>query len=452
MVPDFARRAIRITLMPQGRRGLMQIDSDVLVVGGGVAGVCAAVAAARAGARCMLVERNGFLGGAATAAAVSQFMGWRTERGTQVIAGLGQEIVDRLVARGGSNGPDWGLLSGGVRMDRVVFDPDILKVVFDEMLLDAGVTPLFHSMASGAERNGRAIKSVSFLTKSGTIAVTPKIVVDTSGDLDVLHMAGCEMLPLEDGEQLQPATAYFRMGPIDFDVYDKLTSDQRTAIARKGVDAGALGRLAISCYPVPGTRDAWFNVTRIPIDGTDAFALSRGEMEQRRQALAAAAFIGANVPGCIGARLTAFAPQLGIRETRRVRGHVVVTEDDLRSGREFPDSIAIASFPIDVHETDGPGTRLERVGGPDHVYRIPLGALIPVSLDNALAAGRGVSATHTAFSALRIMPQSMAMGQAAGVAAALASSRNTPVDQLAFDLVRAELRKGGAILEPPAAA
>jgi hypothetical protein len=430
----------------------MQLDTDVLVIGGGVAGVCAAVAASRAGARTTLVERNGFLGGAATAAAVSQFMGWRTAAGAQVIAGLGQEVVDRLVACGGSNGPDYGLLSGGIKMDRVVFDPDILKVVFDDMLLDAGVVPLFHSMASGVEHRDRTIKSVSFLTKSGTIAFTPKLVIDTSGDLDVLHMAGCEMLSLEEGEQLQPATAYFRMGPIDFNIYNALTSEQRTTIARKGVEDGALGRLAISCYPVPGTQDAWFNVTRIPVDGTDVFALSRAEMEQRRQALAAARFIGTNVPGCIGARLLAFAPQLGIRETRRIRGHVVVNEDDLRSGRRFPDSIAIASFPIDVHETNGPGLRLERVGGPDHVYHIPLGALIPLGLDNALAAGRGVSATHTAFGALRIMPQAMAMGQAAGTAAALASQRNAPPEKLPFGLVRDELLKNGAILEPPNAA
>lgn len=114
----------------------MHLETDILVVGGGVAGVTAAVAAARAGSRTMLVERNGFLGGAATAAAVNQFMGWRTAAGTQVIAGLGQEVVDRLVALGGSNGPDYGMLSTGLKMDRVVFDPDILKVVFDEMLLD----------------------------------------------------------------------------------------------------------------------------------------------------------------------------------------------------------------------------------------------------------------------------------------------------------------------------
>jgi len=428
----------------------MRLETDVLVVGGGVAGVCAAVASARAGAKTMLVERNGFLGGAATAAAVTQFMGWKTASGKQVIAGIGQEIVDRLVAKGGSEGPDWGMLSTGLMMDRVIFDPEICKIVFDEMLTDAGVTPLLHSMASGVERQGRTVTQVSFLTKSGIIDVAPRIVVDTSGDLDVLHMAGCEMLSLDEGEQLQPATSYFKMGPIDFAVVNALTHEERQAIARRGVEQGALGRYAISCYPHPGTDDGWFNVTRITVDGTDAFALSRAEMEHRRQALAAAEFISANVPGCEKARLNGFAPQLGIRETRRVRGHVVVSEDDLRSGDAFPDSIAIASFPIDVHETNGPGTRLERVGGPDHVYHIPLAALIPVSFDNALAAGRGVSATHAAFGALRIMPQAMAMGQAAGAAAALASTRNSTVKDVPFDLVREQLLANGVILEPPA--
>jgi hypothetical protein len=427
----------------------MKIDTEVLVVGGGVAGVCAATAAARAGARTTLVERNGFLGGAA--AAVNQFMGFRNAAGRQVIAGLGQEIVDRLVAQGGSNGPDWGMLSTGLMMDRVMFDPDILKVVLDELLLDAGVTPLFNSVVSGAERQSRTLAEVSVVSKSGFIHFNPKVVIDASGDLDVLHLAGCEMLPLEAGEELQPATLCFRMGPIDFEVYEALGHEERAAIARRGVEEGALGRLAISGYAVPGTRDAWFNVLRIAVDGTDAFALSRGEIEQRRKALAAARFIGANVPGCIGAKLSGFAPQLGIRETRRVRGHVVVTEADLRTGRRFFDSIAMASFPIDVHETHGQKTRLERIGGPDHVYHIPLRALIPVSFDNALVAGRGISATHTAFGALRIMPQAMAMGQAAGVAAALASAGNMSVLEVPFDRLRAQLLADSVILDPPQA-
>jgi hypothetical protein len=418
----------------------------VLVVGGGVAGVCAAVAAARQGAATAIIERNGFFGGAATASAVVQFMGWKTAGGTPLIGGIAQEIVDRLVTAGGSAGPDIGLLSTGMPIDRVVFDPDILKVVFDEMMLDAGVTVLFHSQVSAVERSGRAILRVALLTKSGELTFEPKVVVDASGDLEVLHRANCEMLPLDDGETLQPASMYFRMGPADLGPYNAMSHDERMAISRRGVAEGALGRLAISCYAVPGSHDAWFNVTRIAVDGTDAFALSAAEMQGRRESLKAARFIAANVPGFEQARLNGFAPQLGIRETRRARGHVVVTEDDLRHGKIFPDAIALAAFPIDVHDARGVDTRLERVGGPDHRYSIPLRALVPVSLDNALVAGRGISATHAAFGALRIMPQAMATGQAAGVAAALAVRGNAPPVELPFKNVRQALIDGGAIL------
>jgi hypothetical protein len=420
---------------------------DVLVIGGGVAGVCAAVAAARGGADTMLVERIGFLGGAATAAAVNQWMGWKTEGGQQIIAGLGQELVERLVTRGGAPGFGWATLSTGLRIDSVHFDPEILKVVLDDILTEAGVTTLFHAIASGADRQSRTITAVRFLTKGGELTVTPRIVIDTSGDLDVLHAVGCEMLPLEEGEELQPGSTYFKMGPLDLGPYDAMSAEERLVIARRGVAQGVLGRLAISCFPVPGTQEAWFNVTRFPVDGTDPFALSRAEMKGRRMALAAAQFMAANVPGFEKGRLTGFATQVGIRETRRVRGRVVVTEQDLRDGRRFPDTVAIAAFPIDVHETRGVETRLERMGGPDHHYSIPLGSLIPESLDNALVAGRGLSATHTAFGALRIMPQAMATGQAAGVAAALSVSRNAPPAELPASLVQEELRTGGAILE-----
>jgi len=423
---------------------------DVLVVGGGVAGVCAAVAAARGGAETLLVERIGFLGGAATAAAVNQWMGWKTEAGQQIVAGLGQELVDRLVARGGAPGFGWATLSTGLRIDSIHFDPEILKVVLDDILAEAGVTTLFHSSASGVDHQGRTITAVRFLTKGGELTVTPRIVIDASGDLDVLHAAGCEMLPLEEDEELQPGSTYFKMGPLDLGPYNAMSAEERLVIARRGVEQGVLGRLAISCFPVPGTQEAWFNVTRFPVDGTDPFALSRAEVTGRRMALAASHFMAANVPGFERGRLTGFATQVGIRETRRVRGRVVVTEADLRAGRRFADTIAIASFPIDVHETRGVQTRLERMGGPDHHYAIPLGCLIPESLDNALVAGRGLSATHTAFGALRIMPQAMATGQAAGVAAALAVTSNAPPAELPVGIVQEVLRAGNAILEAAA--
>jgi hypothetical protein len=256
---------------------------DVLIAGGGMAGVCAAIASARQGASTVLVERIGFLGGAATAGAVVQFMGWKTAGGEHIIRGVAQEIADRLIAAGGSNGFEWFTMSTGLRMDRLEFDPEILKLVLDEMVLEAGVIPLFHSQILGVERAGSRISTVKVLTKSGEMVFEPRVVIDASGDLDLLQSAGCEMLDLEPGEELQPASMVFRMGPIDFEVFNRLTAEEKMKISKRGVAEHGLGRFALHCNQVPGTNDGWFNVTRLTVDGTDAFALSRAEMGAARR-------------------------------------------------------------------------------------------------------------------------------------------------------------------------
>jgi flavin-dependent dehydrogenase len=151
----------------------MRLSFDVFVGGGGVAGVCAAIAAARAGARTLLVERNGFLGGATTAGAVNQFIGWQTAAGKQVVAGIGQEIIDRLKARGAGTDIQAWRMSTGLRMDRVEFDPEVLKVVLDELILEAGVTPLFNTWLFNVERQQSVITKVRLLSKSGEIVVRP---------------------------------------------------------------------------------------------------------------------------------------------------------------------------------------------------------------------------------------------------------------------------------------
>lgn len=419
---------------------------DVLVAGGGMAGVCAALAAARAGARTLLLERGAYFGGVATASAVVQFMGWKTAGGEHIIGGIAREIADRLIVRGASPGFDWYTMSTGTRMDRLEFDPEVLKLVLDEMLTEAAVVPLLHSWVSRVEVSGGRITAVQALTKSGLLEFRPKVVIDATGDMDVLTAAGCEMLPLEAGEELQPASLMFRMGPIDFERIDAITPEEAREIARRGVESGCLGRLALSCNRIPGTADGWFNVTRLAVDGTDAFSLSRAEIEGRRQAFAGARFITENVPGCSSARMKALAGAVGVRETRRIRGLTVVTEADLRSGRIFPDAIGMSAFPIDLHHSGEHVSTIERLGGDAHRYTIPLGALIPVDIANGLAVGRGISATHTALAALRIMSTVMLMGQAAGVAAAQACTGGTAIRDLPFPPLRAALAGAGAVL------
>src|SRR3990167_9776495 len=335
-------------------------------------------------------------------------------------------------------------MSTGHRMDRVEYDTEVLKVVLDEMPHAAGVRVLLHSQLAQESRRGRAISSVSVLTKGGMLDVRARLFIDSSGDLDLMARAGAPFLGLEDGETLQPATMMFRLGPIDFAAFDGMNGETKSRLAARGVAAGALPRAALPCSRVPGGDDGWVNVTRVSIDASDPFALSTGEREGRRQALNAARFIAANVPGCRTARLVSFAPQLGIRETRRIAGLYTLTADDLRRGAEFTDTMALGAYPIDVHHSDDDAITFEELGT-DHAYALPYRMAVPQGLDNALVAGRGLSATHEAHGAIRVMPTAMAVAHALGTAAALLADANRPADQLDPATLREKLRASGAI-------
>lgn len=429
----------------ESQSSMNPIDCDVLISGGGMAGTVAAIAAARQDVRTVLFERHGFLGGAATAGAVGQFVGWETKAGRRIIAGIAEDIVQRLQAMGGSSGHGHFVMSTGHRMDRVEYDTEILKVVLDEMTCEAGVRVLLHCQLAEVSRRGRALQAATLLTKGGLLEIRARQFVDASGDLDLMARARAPFLGLGEDETLQPATMMFRLGPIDFMTFDGLDARTKATLAARGVAEGALPRAALHCSRVPGTKDGWFNVTRIAIDASDPFALSDGEREGRRQALAAARFITDNVPGCSAARLVSFAPQLGIRETRRIQGLVTLTGDDLRRGAEFVDTMALGAYPIDVHHTGDANITFEELG-PDHVYALPYRIAVPEGLDNALVAGRGLSATHEAHGAIRVMPTAMAVAQAVGTAAALLAASNQPAAALDPASLRERLRDDGAIL------
>lgn len=408
----------------------------------------AAVAAARRGARTLLVERYGFLGGNATAGAVGQFNSWQTAAGRRVVAGLADEVVSRLRAREGAGGHEVFVMSNGHRMDRIEYAPEILKLVLDDMVSEAGVELLLHAQLLDVAREGRRVREVSFLTKGGVVAVAPRVLVDASGDVDALRRAGARFLELESGQALQPATMMFRFGPIDFKRFEAIPKDQRDALARTGFEGGELARAALHASRDPYSQDAWFNISRLGIDATDAFALSRAEVEGRRQAWRAASFLRTRVPGCEAGRLRAFATQVGVRETRRIEGDHVLTAQDLLRPVRFDDAIAAGAYPIDIHPATGAGLDYQPMGD-DHAYQIPYRSLLPVSLDNALVVGRGVSATHEALAAIRVMTISMAVGQAAGTAAGMASEVAGPPQVRAInrDALRASLRTQGACLE-----
>ncbi|MFT3719304.1 FAD-dependent oxidoreductase [Pseudorhodoferax sp.] len=423
------------------------MDAEILVCGGGVAGAMAAVAAARQGAQVLLLERYGFLGGNATAGAVAQFNSWQTANGRRVVAGLAQEVVERLRRYGAAGEHHAFVMSTGHRMDRVEYAPEVLKLVLDDMVAEAGVQPLLHAVLVAVERQGRRIASVQVATRSGVATLRPQVVVDASGDMDAMRQAGAPFLELDAGEALQPATMMFRFGPVDFARFDALPAGEVARLAQQGFAQGHLARAALHAARDPFSSDGWFNISRLAIDATDALALGRAEIEGRRQAWRAAQYLRAAVPGCEAGRLLAFGTQVGVRETRRVQGEHLLTAEELLQPVAFDDAIAAGAYPIDIHPAAGGELEYAALGA-DHAYQIPYRSLLPQGLDNAIVAGRGISATHRALAAIRVMTISMAVGQAAGTAAALAvrMPRAAALRQVPVDALRRRLLADGACL------
>ncbi|MEQ9199613.1 MAG: FAD-dependent oxidoreductase, partial [Rhodospirillales bacterium] len=360
--------------MPQPETGLSPVDADVVIMGGGMSGVAAALAARQAGSRVLLAERHGFLGGAATAGSVAQFVGWTTRSGRRVIRGIAEQIVDRLVSEQGAHGLDTFVMSTGHLMNRVQYDPEILRAVLDDLLTEAGVTVLFHATLSGVRMHGDRLAAVQIATQKGLLDLEARSFIDATGDMALLGRAGAGFL--ESGSAgPQPATMMFAMAPVDFTRLDRVTPDQRRDIVQRGLTSGDLPRAALHYSRVPESDVAWFNISRVTVDATDPFSMSAGEMEGRRQARRIARFLRASLPGCEAARLSQTAPQLGVRDTRRTAGDYVLTADDLRTGRVFEDTICCGAYPIDIHHPNGSGLTIEEFGE-DHFYRIPYRSLL----------------------------------------------------------------------------
>ena len=453
-------------------RSASRPDADVIVAGGGPAGVCAAIAAARNGADVLLVERGNCLGGMATRGLVGPFMTCYDRTGSvQIVRGLFGEIVERLVARGGAIHPrhchagtaftSW-IASGH---DHVTpFEPEALKLLLDEMCAEAGVRVLFHADFADPLMDGRRIVGARVFTKAGMRDVRAKVVVDATGDGDVAFRAGA---PTEFGDpesgRIQPASLFFRIGNCDFAAITADIEAHRSDFYRKdGVNyrslhwriaearaAGdwTLDRVSIGLFR--GVReDEWFiNTSRIMgVDSTDPESWSAAEAEGRAQVDQIFRFFRKYVPGCADARLLCTGSTVGIRESRHVLGEYRLTVDDCLDGRVPEDSVLLASNSVDVHGRFGPRSNEYVPMRHGDWYGVPYRCLVPLEVEGLLVAGRCLSATSDAAGAVRVMPPCMAMGEAAGVAAALAASRGTTPRAVPAADIRAELVRRGVAL------
>lgn len=427
---------------------------QVVVVGSGSAGSSAAIAAARSGVTTLLVEKLPFLGGTSTAV-LDTFYGFYTpgSRARKVVGGVADDVVGALrtlgpvVERPNTYGAGTG----------ITYHPDHLKVAWERLVTQAGADVLLHAMLQEVEvRDGR-VEALVIATKAGLRVVHGDLFVDASGDADLCHFAGFGYERAGDTDPAQTLTTTFRMANVDgaardavprteierlmaaaaesgdYDLPRREGSDHRTPV--RGMTATVMTRLDAYRRAVDGTVST----------ATDPAFLTAAEIAGRRQALEYVRFLVDRVPGYAGASLAAFGTQIGVRETRRVYGDVRVTREDVLGARRFEDTIGLCGAPIEDHH-GGADTHWQYL--PDgEVVGIPYRALVVRDSDNTLVAGRCFSATHDAHASIRSMGQCMAMGQAAGTAAALASARGLSPRSLPIDLLRDRLRADGAILE-----
>ncbi len=444
---------------------------DVIVCGGGLTGVCAATAAARNQARTLLVEQTGVLGGTMTNNLVGPMMSFHSAK-EQVIRGLAQEVVDRLIALGAS--PGHVIDNTGYVETVTPFDNEVLKLVAQRMVLESGAELLYHAHIEDVILQGQTIQGLVIRHKGGVEKLFGRVMIDSSGDADVAYLSGapCEMGRASDG-LVQPVSLMFKVGPVNLPAvmeYMRQHPDE-CCLGEKGTDAylgqqviavcgfSALLQRSIQAGEIPLRREdvlffssgvpdeVTINMSRIAgVNPLDAWDLTRAEVVGREQVYAIMAFLRSKVIGFEKAHILSTGTGVGIRESRRVMGEYVLTQEDVLQNRHFADAILRNSYPIDIHAS----TPDDPYGGgfvePGQFYEIPYRCLVPQKVEQLLVAGRCISTTHEAQGSIRTSPTCMAMGQAAGTAAALSIREETSPRNIKTDLVRQVLVQQGAFL------
>jgi hypothetical protein len=424
---------------------------EIVVLGGGPAGIAAAAAAGALGRKTLLIERYGFLGGMGTAAGVTNFCGLHANvHGDirQVVHGVADDLLGRIDALGGLNEPH--TIFGKTKAQ--AYDTAAYKCAADDLLGARKVDVLFHALAAGVVMNGERIDALLVETKSGRVAVRGNIFIDCSGDGDLASFTGAPFeLGDADGNMLYP-TMMFRLNGVDPETAGEAWKTIPALMDEAEQRGERFPRKGAIVRPMKHETEWRVNVTQLrsgngrAIDGTDARELSAGEIEGRRQAQAFFEFLKANAPGFADSYVVDIPPQLGIRETRRVTGHYSLTRDDVLSCASFDDTIGVNGWPIEAHVAGDVVWGWPDIPGSRGFNHLPYRMLLPLKIDNLLVAGRCASMTHEGQSAARVSGACFVMGEAAATAAHLALGAG--VDPAHVDVRRLQqtLDKNGVFL------
>lgn len=442
------------------------MNYDVIVCGGGPSGVVAALSAKRNGARVLLIEASGIFGGNTTQSLVSPWMTFHDNK-SQVIKGIAQEIVDKLVKIGGSIGH----IKDPIRFaDSITpVDTESVKTVLFEMLDQAQVDVLLHAFISDVVVVDNKLKSVVATTKSGKLSFEATVFIDATGDGDVAYLAKVPFQLGREKDQLtQPMTMMFHVANVDLKAiraYIKKNSNEfhDTQVLDDGYLAASgffsivkekqqSGQLAIPrdrvlLFQEIRENQVSINMTRIQgKSGVNAFELSSAEVEGRRQIQIAFSFLKKNIPGFKDSYILRTPSKIGVRETRHITGEYTITKEDILNQQTFEDAICVSAFPIDIHAPQSTGLELDNFSH-SKKYEIPLRCMIPKLIDGLIITGRPISATHEANASLRVTPSAMALGEAAGVLAAISSNTKTLPRLVDYRAVQKQLISQGQIIK-----
>lgn len=442
---------------------------DIIVVGGGISGAMAAIAAARCGGAVLVVEQYGFLGGMLTAAGVGPMMTFHAGE-EQVIQGLTGELIERLVARGKSPGHIFD--TTGYTYTVTPFDAEAMKQELEAMLLDAGGELLFHTMMADASVEGGIVTGITVCNKGGLSDLTAKVYVDATGDADLAFRAGVECTKGRACDNVcQPMTMNMRMVNVEIEAIKQYVHEHPEEFpGLKGdasmvnraprlslggfvshvVEAEAHGDLSfkrgsVLFFETNTTGEVIVNMSRmLGFDATDPKSLSWAEVEGRRQVREIEAFLRARVPGFQNAVLVSSGPAVGVRSSRQIKGMYTLTVEDVLSSRIFDDAIAHSGYPVDIHNPDM-GVEYKHLCSGE-IYSIPYRCLVNARVCNLVTVGRCISATFEAQSAIRITPTVGAIGHAGGVAAYLVARDNVAAVNISIGELQEVLKRQGAYL------
>jgi hypothetical protein len=452
---------------------LLNMKYDIVVVGGGAGGLPAALAAARRGASVLLVEKNGYLGG--NAASGLPLLGFMDRNGKTVVGGIAQEMIDSLAEMGGTYGHCRCPLHNSV----TVIDPELYKFVALEKCNEAGVNLLLHCQAIDVDIENKQIKRISVMGKTTRIEIEAKVIIDATGDGDIAYLSGASYEKGSKGNgNMQPPTVMFSLAnfnpekfyqyldthpedlapPESMHIIDGYNTNffrknpshvflglknLLQKLSRKGLNP--LKRDTVIYINSTKEGQIYVNSTRVlNFDATDPRELTRGEIEGCYQIIALVEMLKEHVPGFENCYISSINHEIGIRESRRINGIKRLTVNDVFEGTVPEDTIALGSYKVDIHSGSGEGTILREV---KQAYGIPLGCLISADIEGLLISGRCISMDAEAMASVRVMPTCMAIGQAAGVCAAIAVKEGILPSQVNAEKVVRILKMDGAILE-----